>query len=117
MSVLQDYVTGMNAPADYKRLLLGVHGLSRRKREQFAALVRQEYDLCEWGGPAVEDYDQWRPRCHHDRLVWFAAIGIAMGHSAIVADNFYGPTADRCLRLLDALNGAESAADVIAVPT
>ena len=39
MSGLQEYVDSITAPEGYKRLLLGVHGLSRRKRERFIALV------------------------------------------------------------------------------
>ena len=116
MSGLQEYVDSINAPEGYKRLLLGVHGLSRRKRERFLALVRQEHAAREWGGPTVENYEQWRARDLHARLVWFVAIGVAANHSAIVANNFYGPTADRCLRLLDALVAAESANDVTKIP-
>ena len=116
MSGLQEYVAGITAPEGYKRLLLGVHRLSRRKRERFIALVGKEHAACEWGGPAVENYEQWRARDLHARLVWFVAIGVAANHSAIVAANFYGPTADRCLRLLDALSAAESANDVAAIP-
>ena len=116
MSGLQEYVDSITAPDGYKRLLIGVHGLSRRKRERFIALVSQEHAACEWGGPAVENYEQWRARDLHARLVWFVAIGVAANHSAIVAANFYGPTADRCLRLLDALIAAESANDVAEIP-
>lgn len=114
---LQAYIAGLDASDDFKTIFLRIHGLSRRKREQMTRLVNAEYESLEFDPEAAfADVDHWLNAYAPTRRAWFVVLGLLLRHSVVSPRQLRDDVAKRTLALLDALDQAQSAADVAAIP-
>lgn len=111
----KNYVESMRFVSDeFKALMLRIHGLSRRKRERLLQLAREEHARLEWS--PEKDFDIWRASEKAQGNGWFVVMGIAGNHSVIPSSLLNDEVAARALRLVAALEQAESANDVASIP-
>lgn len=111
---LEAYLDTLGYP-DYKKLVLRIQGLSRRKRERFSTLVSAEHQRLEFDSERWI-WSVWDHNTRPVRNALFVVIGILANHTIAQPQQLTPDVVRRVNLLIDRLEAAVSAFDVAEFP-